>query len=65
MKKKTRWEVAAVLAVHEIPNMTDKGRKGVCCWLRKMAADIQREPESFASKAFRARYLYPVKSEAK
>jgi hypothetical protein len=37
--------------------MTDKGRKEVCDWLRKLARDLQREPESFA-KTFRARYLY-------
>ena len=39
--------------------MTDKGRKEVCDWLRRLARDLQREPEAFA-KTFRARYLYPA-----
>jgi hypothetical protein len=39
--------------------MTTRGRKAVCGWLRKLADDLQNEPEAFA-KTFRARYLYPA-----
>jgi len=55
-KQKTD-KVAASLTVYRIADMTPKGRKAICSWLRKLAADIQKEPESFA-KMFRARYLY-------
>jgi hypothetical protein len=55
--KKTQDKVAASVTVYQVADMTDKGRKEVCDWLRKLARDLQREPESFA-KTFRARYLY-------
>ena len=55
--KKTRDKVAASVTVYQVEDMTDKGCKEVCDWLRKLARDLQREPESFA-KTFRARYLY-------
>jgi hypothetical protein len=42
--------------------MTDKGRKDICDWLRKLARTVQNEPYSFA-KTFRARYLYPAKAK--
>ena len=45
------------MTVYRVADMTKKGRKEVCGWLRKLADDLQREPESFA-KTFRARYLY-------
>ena len=57
--KKDASKVAASVTIHEISNMTDKGRKDICDWLRNLARDVQREPESFA-KTFRARYLYPA-----
>lgn len=52
-------KVAASVTVYGVPDMTDKGRKDVCDWLRKLARDIQREPNALAKK-FRARYLYPA-----
>ena len=55
--KKTQDKVAASVTVYQVADMTTKGRKAVCGWLRKLADDLQREPESFA-KTFRARYLY-------
>lgn len=55
--KKTTDKVAASVTVYQVADMTTKGRKAVCGWLRKLADDLQREPESFA-KTFRARYLY-------
>ena len=57
--KKQGDKVAASLTVYQVADMTDKGRKEVCDWLRKLARDLQREPETFA-KTFRARYLYPA-----
>ena len=54
---KTQDKVAASVTVYRVADMTKKGRKEVCGWLRKLADDLQREPESFA-KTFRAQYLY-------
>lgn len=62
--KKQGDKVAASLTVYQVADMTDKGRKEVCDWLRKLARDLQREPETFA-KTFRARYLYPANSVIK
>jgi hypothetical protein len=50
-------KVAASVTVYQVADMTDKGHKAVCDWLRKLAKDLQREPDAF-SKTFRARYLY-------
>lgn len=48
---------AAVLTIHRIPQMSNQGRRNICNWLRKLAKDIDKEPEIF-SNTFRARYLY-------
>ena len=61
--KKTQDKAAASVTVYQVANMTTKGRKAVCGWLRKLADDLQREPESFA-KTFRARYLYSPNAQA-
>lgn len=58
MKKKGD-NVAASVTVYRVGDMTTLGRKAVCGWLRKLANDLQNEPEAFA-KTFRARYLYPA-----
>lgn len=50
-------KVAASLTVHRVGDMTAGGRKRVCGWLRKIADDLQKEPDAF-SKRFRARYYY-------
>ena len=63
MQKSDKQAVAASVTVYRVADMTTKGRKEVCGWLRKLADDLQREPESFA-KTFRARYLYPANAEA-
>jgi len=55
--KKTQDKVAASVTVYRVGDMTTRGRKAVCGWLRKLADDLQNEPEAFA-KTFRARYLY-------
>ena len=52
-------KVAASVTVYRVGDMTTRGRKAVCGWLRKLADDLQNEPEAFA-KTFRARYLYPA-----
>lgn len=53
-------KVAASVTIYRVPEMTMKGRKKICDRLRKLADDIQREPEAYA-KTFRARYHYSVK----
>jgi len=55
--KNEKQAVAASVTVYRVADMTTKGRKAVCGWLRKLADDLQNEPETFA-KTFRARYLY-------
>jgi len=50
-------KVAASVTVYRVADMTPKGRKEVCAWLRRLCAAIQRHPESF-DKTFRARYMY-------
>lgn len=52
-------KVAASVTVYRVGDMTTRGRKAVCGWLRKLADDLQNEPEAFA-KTFSARYLYPA-----
>ena len=59
MRKKEKYAVAVSVTVYRGDDMTTRGRKAVCVWLRKLADDLQNEPESFA-KTFRARYLYPA-----
>jgi hypothetical protein len=56
-------KVAASVTVYRVGDMTTRGRKAVCGWLRKLADDLQNEPEAFA-KTFRARYLYPANKGA-
>jgi hypothetical protein len=62
MSKSRPYSVAASLTVYRVADMSDKGRKEICDWLRKQARDIQREPESFGQR-FRARYLYAADAE--
>lgn len=50
-------KVAASVMVYRVAEMTESGRKGVCNWLRRLADDLECEPEAF-SKKFRARYMY-------
>lgn len=59
-RPKRSTNVAASLTVYRVPDMTAKGRKEVCDWLRKTARDLQFHPQSFA-KTFRARYMYEPK----
>lgn len=59
MKTKKDDKVAASVTVYGVGDMTTRGRKAVCGWLRKLADELQNEPEAFA-KTFRARYLYPA-----
>ena len=61
--KKTQDKVAASVTVYRVGDMTTRGRKAVCGWLRKLADDLQNEPEAFA-KTFRTRYLYSPNAEA-
>lgn len=59
MQKRDKQAVAASVTVYRVGDMTAKGRKAVCGWLRKLADDLQNEPEAFA-KTFRARHMYPA-----
>lgn len=61
--KNEKQAVAASVTVYRVGDMTAKGRKAVCGWLRKLADDLQNEPEAFA-KTFRARYMYPANAHA-
>ena len=61
--KNEKQAVAASVTVYRVADMTTKGRKAVCGWLRKLADDLQNEPETFA-KTFRARYLYLANVQA-
>jgi hypothetical protein len=58
MSKYTK--VAASVTIHRIPGMTPKGRKEICDWLRMLARNIQRSPDSFA-ETFRAQWNYAPK----
>ena len=40
--KKTTDKVAASVTVYQVADMTTKGRKAVCGWLRKLADDLSR-----------------------
>jgi hypothetical protein len=61
---KDSYRVAASLVVYGISDMTDKGRKAICDWLRQLARGIQHEPEACA-KTFRARYYYTLNKKAR
>lgn len=54
---KTTTKTAAMITVYQIQNMTDKGRRAVCGWMRARANEIEKHPEAFCN-VFRARYLY-------
>ena len=56
---KAQHKVAASVTVYRVGDMKTRGRKALCGWLRKLANDLQNEPEAYA-KTFRARYLYPA-----
>ena len=62
MQKRDKQAVAASVTVYRVGDMTTKGRKAVCGWLRKLADDLQNEPDAFA-KTFRARYMYSANTE--
>lgn len=59
--KKQEFGVAASVTVHRVSKMSRTGRRKVCEWLRKLADDLQNEPDAFA-KRFRARYHYAAKA---
>jgi len=51
------YKVAATVTVYRAAEMTDKGRKSVCDWLRKVARTVERTPEVLGSKLI-ARYWF-------
>ena len=42
--------------VYQVADMTVKGRKDVCEWLRNLADTLQRNPKAF-TKTFRTKYF--------
>ena len=52
-------KVAASVTVYRVAEMTTRGRKKICTWLRKLADDLQEHPELY-DKTFRARYWCPA-----
>lgn len=56
--------VAASVTVHHVADMTTKGRKAVCDWLRRIADELQAEPDAFSAN-FRARYMYAPRTRRK
>ena len=56
---KNKVKSAAILTVHDISDMTPKGRRSIIKWLRRQADDIEKyhKVPGF-SKRYTARYLY-------
>ena len=52
----SKGKIVASIMVREISDMTRRGRRDICAWLRKQAQFIEDNPEAF-SKEYRARYL--------
>lgn len=63
MSKQGEREAASVV-IHRVADMTAEGRREVCDWLRRLADNLESEPEAFA-KTFRGRYLYAPKGGGK
>lgn len=57
-----KCKVAASMVIYRIPAMSLRGRKNVVNWMRRIARDMLREPESF-SRTFRARYFYGSRTD--
>ena len=51
-------KAAAVITVHRIPEMTEKGRFEIASWLHRMADWIQETPPEEFNKKLQCRYLY-------
>ena len=51
-------KAAAVVTVHRIPEMTEKGRSEIVAWLHQMADWIQETPPEEFDKKLQCLYLY-------
>lgn len=58
-KSKKQKKSAAIVTLHDIANMSDKGRKQIVKWLHQQASYVasKRTAKTFA-KRYTARYLY-------
>lgn len=48
---------AAIVTIHDAPNMSAAGRRKVAAWLRRQATFLEKHGTRL-DKRFRARYLY-------
>lgn len=58
MEKTQQFETDAVVTIYGAAKMTTKGRHSIALWLRRTAADLERNGNEMASP-YRARYLHP------
>lgn len=52
---------AAIITIHDAPNMTAKGRRQIAAWMRRQADFLEGHGKLLA-KRFTARYRYTVKT---
>jgi len=57
MPTERKEKSAAIITIHDAPNMTRRGRKHIAAWLRRQAEFLEQDGDKF-SKRFTARYLY-------
>lgn len=57
MKIKPKEKSAAIVTIHDAPNMTTKGRRAIVAWLRRQAGFLENNSKQL-SKRFTARYIY-------
>ena len=48
---------AAVLTIKNVAQMTPRGRRDVCDWLRRQIGHVEQNPHAFAGK-YCARFIY-------
>jgi len=56
-KKPTTVKSAAIVTIHDAPNMSIEGRKRIADWLRQRAKCLTKNADVY-SKRFTARYHY-------
>jgi hypothetical protein len=59
-KKTPKYKSAAVVTIHDAPNMSKRGKSQIAYWLRRQADMLEREGHNLA-KRFTARYQYPAR----
>ncbi len=57
--KKRKERSAAIVTIHDAPNMTPKGARDIAAWLERTAKMLRDgEARKVLAGRFRARYLY-------